>query len=246
MDTSELAQNFLDDEYDPEAELERAKEIWPVCPECGARRVVECPICHQVGDLFPLADAEYWDGTDPSIKPQEVPKTGCGCGNQIEHACHCHPDDTPEEVPNTEPESQLFWGMPDLRKGLSPALKSGPSITVSNPDFVKEDKTIDLKPVGEPNRAGDIKLLLCSGCDEPFIPKFASRCVCGHRFDPPGENGNEGNESEDEQTSLDEETIRRFQNIRTEEPVNSRVAWAIAVLTALSLAGAGYLWFLFR
>ncbi|MDO4551149.1 MAG: hypothetical protein Q4C96_07860 [Planctomycetia bacterium] len=32
---------------------------WPVCPECGTKRMAECRFCKTLGDHFPLADLKY-------------------------------------------------------------------------------------------------------------------------------------------------------------------------------------------
>ena len=36
-----------------------AIRIWPICPQCGSRRITACPICHTSGTSFPPADSNY-------------------------------------------------------------------------------------------------------------------------------------------------------------------------------------------
>lgn len=241
--------------FETDQEYERTREIWPVCPECGARRTARCPICSTVGDLFPLADAEFWDGTEPVVQAPEPPRSGCGCANQIEHACQGDCSEPVEGEYNTEPPSppptdsdnQLFWGFPDLRKDPLPCLHDMPSITVTS-NAVAQDRTLDLEPLEKSGRldglsaldeSGNPRLVVCTTCDEPFVPKFAPQCRCGHRFD-------DGTDDSDE-TSLDEETIAHYRaQSDSDEPLNGRIIWSLIALGAACAFGALYSWWLFR
>lgn len=76
-DAMEYRDYFEDDE-----EFQEALAIWPICPVCGRRRITQCPICKTIGNLFPLADADYWVENDPS---QSRPQSTGNCS-----ALHCH------------------------------------------------------------------------------------------------------------------------------------------------------------
>jgi len=119
-------------------------EPWPRCPQCGARRVTRCEICHTSGDHFPLADPEYVWGMGLDEAPEA---TSCRCG-----AACC----------------------PPVRK--------------SDAD---EGHSEDNVPAPEDDEGPEPLVLCCPTCDEPFLPRFACRCLaCGHEFpdgyDPEG------------------------------------------------------------
>lgn len=56
------------------AEPEEGKEdaLWPLCPECGARRVTTCPVCKTSGSHFPLADANASEASEPAELPTRM------------------------------------------------------------------------------------------------------------------------------------------------------------------------------
>lgn len=253
-------ENILREFFDSDEEYERTAANWPVCPECGARRAVRCPVCQTVGDLFPPADAEFWDGSEPVVKPPEPEKCGC---SKLECACHAScgetiegeydPDapaeksDAPDSASSparpqpVDSDNQLFWGLPDPRKDPLPRLHDMPTITVTNPALAERERTLDLEPVGDADaydEQGNPRLVVCTTCDEPFVPKFAPLCRCGHRFDEP--------DAEDEESSLDAETIARYQTTVDDAPLNGRIVWTLILLTAAGLIGALYSWWLFR
>lgn len=241
--------------FETDEEYERTAALWPLCPECGARRTARCPICSTVGDLFPLADAEFWDGTEPVVLPPEPAKPGCGCAATIERACK--PDCSepvegeynphPPSPPPVDSDNQLFWGFPDLRKDPLPRLHDMASITVTSAQAAP-DRTLDLEPLEQSgaldgrsafDESGNPRLVVCATCDEPFIPKFAPLCRCGYRFD-------DGPDDADE-TSLDPETIARYRvQAGGDEPLNGRVIGALIALAAACAFGALYSWWLFR
>ena len=68
------------DNFEDDAEFQEALSLWPVCPECGKRRITRCPICKVAGNLFPLADSEFWFEIQESAQTQ---KTECSTG----HSC---------------------------------------------------------------------------------------------------------------------------------------------------------------
>jgi hypothetical protein len=49
-----------------EEKVAKEEGSWPRCPQCQARRVTVCPVCHTSGNRFPLAD------TDSSGTPQSA------------------------------------------------------------------------------------------------------------------------------------------------------------------------------
>ena len=64
------------DHFESEEEFLRTVAVWPVCPECGRRREVICPVCHRAGDLFPPADAEFWFVSD---NPSPADRAAASC-----------------------------------------------------------------------------------------------------------------------------------------------------------------------
>ena len=50
--------------FESEEDFRRTVALWPICPNCGKRRAVRCPVCGRIGDLCPPADEEFWDGVD--------------------------------------------------------------------------------------------------------------------------------------------------------------------------------------
>ncbi|MDR1960639.1 MAG: hypothetical protein LBQ54_16635 [Planctomycetaceae bacterium] len=81
-------------------EYNEAREIWPVCPECGRRIEAACPFCKTSDDLFPLGDSTYWtDDLGESLVDyqREVDRKlaaksvlfGEGDTSEPEHG-HCH------------------------------------------------------------------------------------------------------------------------------------------------------------
>lgn len=46
--------------YHDGLEYVEAREVWPLCVECGKRVEMTCPFCKTVDDLFPLGDPTYW------------------------------------------------------------------------------------------------------------------------------------------------------------------------------------------
>lgn len=72
------------DYFETEDDFRRTVALWPTCPKCGQRRSVRCPICHRLGDLFPPADADFWNGVDET--PGRFPESKQPKG---EHSCHC-------------------------------------------------------------------------------------------------------------------------------------------------------------
>lgn len=49
-------QRSADDALEEEDAAPLELAAWPVCEQCGARRTTRCPICHTLGDDFPLAE----------------------------------------------------------------------------------------------------------------------------------------------------------------------------------------------
>ena len=83
--TSELWERYSD-VFESEEAFQKALAKWPVCPECGHRRAVRCPICNRPSDLCAQADSDFWDGVDetpgrmPNNQPTPAPSHEC-CGN---------------------------------------------------------------------------------------------------------------------------------------------------------------------
>ena len=68
--------------FESEDEFLRTVAVWPVCPECGRRREVSCPVCRRTGDLFPPADDEFWFSSEDAPSVDQTPISFCGCGGE--------------------------------------------------------------------------------------------------------------------------------------------------------------------
>ncbi len=179
QDAMEYRDHFEDDE-----EFQEALAIWPVCPQCGRRRITTCPICHTSGTLFPLADAEFWVEENNDIKIEAVPTSpGCNCGG----TCGCH-HDSPEYKQNDSsflmPGDQPS-GLPDLSVTSSyfaPYMTGQPQdqLPSFNMNISVEEQECSKAIPGQK----EVKLLACYVCSEPFVPHFPARCEwCGYRFE---------------------------------------------------------------
>lgn len=204
--------------FDEEEDVRESLAIWPVCPKCGHRREVTCPICHVTGDLFPLADIDYWD-------PQENPgsgssSSGCNCGGSCGHEhdgahdktsdCQCmnssktnasegtnvKEDSSAENIPVQEkscilPNKYTFsTQQEDDPMGIR-------SFSISS-EYSKEDFD-DGNEEKVITRQTEVKLVVCHVCSEPFVPKFLSKCSqCGYDFDKPENSTETSNEYSEE------------------------------------------------
>ena len=243
-------EEVIRDSFDSDEEYQQAVALWPVCPQCGERRFVVCPVCGAAGNLFPLADAEYWDdtvvaqgnttvNTPASLSANNAHHCGCGghghcadhnnCAdrpNQEPHHCHCHDSDVAEA---DSPRDMLRW---------TSAIDQNISFSVTNPALMP-DQTPPLP--GTPNSKGNLRLISCAVCDEPFVPKFFPRCVCGYQFEMQDQQA----ENEEEPT-IDEETIAHYRAAVHEPTFNRRTVSACVVMALIFLVGIGYLLWLFR
>lgn len=115
---------------------------WPECPDCDARRITKCPICHTSGTDFVEADPDYLGIPD---LPESAPASS-GCGG----SCGC---------------------------GSAPAASN-----VDQASAEEETATVAREEEAEPESVP--YTLMCSICDEPFVPEYPCRCEwCGHQFD---------------------------------------------------------------
>jgi len=72
---------------DEETTADTILDAWPICPECGAKRTTQCPICKTTGDDFPAVDMGFVWVPGP-VEEEEAPGSSCGGG------CHTgKPDD---------------------------------------------------------------------------------------------------------------------------------------------------------
>lgn len=53
---------------------------WPVCPECGRRRITTCPVCHTSSTGFDAADADFAGEREGPGCACPVPEGACACG----------------------------------------------------------------------------------------------------------------------------------------------------------------------
>ncbi|MBQ1455210.1 MAG: hypothetical protein IIZ25_05115 [Thermoguttaceae bacterium] len=212
--------------FDSDEDYRQAVAMWPVCPQCGERRFVVCPVCGSAGNLFPLADAEYWDDSAAARPAEAVHHCGCGGdGGEEPHRCRCHGGGAPDSEVSAD---DLRW-----TSGIDQAL----SFTVEPPLLTSQTPSLP----GVPNSKENLRLVSCAVCDEPFVPKFFPRCSCGYQFEA------QQPRAEDEgEPTIDEETIARYRAAVHEQTFNKRTASACVLMLLIFLAGVGYLWWLFR
>lgn len=244
------------DYFEEEEEFQSALAVWPVCPECGRRRLTRCPICKTTGNLFPLGDADFWTpetGADPPSNPSDATSCGgsceCGCG----HHHGASDESAPAAPPATAYDNQLYWGMPDLRKDPLPQLVDLPSITVKDEMVYGAENPLDaMAGRSAAPASGELKLVTCYVCDEPFTPKFPARCEwCGHLFEtgnaPSSSEDGADDSKEDENSSIDEEIIAHYRRLHEDgNAINGRVVLTMTILAALCLGAILYVVWLFR
>ncbi len=97
------------DHFESEEEFLRTVAVWPVCPECGRRREIVCPVCHRAGDIFPPADAEFWFTSDNPPSADRAVASCCGNG---EGKCYKERLHSIDESPLSERKS--FSGSSEL------------------------------------------------------------------------------------------------------------------------------------
>lgn len=130
---SSAAKEYLDelwkenqDRFESEEDFRRTVALWPICPACGRRRAVRCPVCGRVSDLCPPADDEFWDGVGivpaPSEPSQESP---CQC------SCSCLGRNCPEEDDPKSVTAPFFQENP-VSLSLTDPSSSADSETISD------------------------------------------------------------------------------------------------------------------
>ena len=215
------------DHFEEEAEFQDALELWPRCPNCGKRRVTRCPVCKTSGDLFALADQEYYDH---DAKPLEPPtRRACACGDSRRHACARRANDdendavfdveiveSEEERARRRLERRHVWATLGRRQ-----------------DHASQD-------AAEPEKT---PALLCHVCSEAFTPVFPRFCEwCDYDF-------GEGEEYEvDGSISREvEDFIRRSKQDEDAafEPNSNRVLWTFVALALALCAFLLYTVFIF-
>ena len=290
------------DYFEEEEEFQSALAIWPVCPTCGRRRLTRCPICKTAGNLFPLADADYWDPNSEywdekvdAILPSKIPEApkytaGHTAGHAHGNCPSCGSSGENCAPPPSDSDNQLFWGMPDLRKDPLPRLVDLPSISVQNPESATaanaEESADEINGASGANEANGVSetsktaseprlaLVTCYVCDEPFVPKFPSRCEwCGYAFGDRPQQGHSSNDdasngddpnddavsgsasdrensekgADGENSSLDEEIVAHHHRLHDDgDTLNGRVLLVLGMMAALFCGALLYFWWLFR
>lgn len=205
------------DNFEEEPEFQEALELWPRCPECGRRRVTRCPICKTSGDLFPLADQEYFD---PDAQPLPPPtRGGCGCGGKCGHGgdggsgCGGHEEEADDDVIDVETAEEKERRSGARRRAWAKLAKKSEKFRTA------PDPSEDAEPT---------PALLCHVCSEAFVPVFPRYCEwCNHDF-----GSGEEYEVDGEISPEVEDFLRRKaqQEDAAFEANPDRVMWTIAVL----------------
>ena len=200
------------DHFEDEAEFQDALELWPRCPNCGRRRVTRCPVCKTSGDLFALADQEYYDH---DAKPLEPP-TRDSCGRCD---AHCHSarrrDDDDENIYDVEPVES------DEERARRRLKRRHVWATLGRQrDSSSDDANTPQRPPA----------LLCHVCSEAFTPVFPRLCEwCDYDFGEGEEyevDGAISQEVEDFLKRHEQEEDAAF------EPNSNRVLWTVLALAA--------------
>lgn len=119
------------DQFEDEREFEEALAVWPVCPQCGRRRSTTCPICNVSGNLFPLADADFWfkEAEPPESQACSERGSSCQCGH--DHSC------------GSDPSSPSLPSSDFLRKYVPGATKTDDSVRGQTPAEPLSDTPTD-------------------------------------------------------------------------------------------------------
>lgn len=172
-------------------------KAWPVCPECGAKRVAVCRFCKTEGDDFPLAEMEYiMPGADG---PESVPEDRVTLEAQSRQHITEHP--------LAPPDAQDSQGDATI---IKPLLVS--TLGVAYASEIKLQTEYDTIPAAEPHNCGGhhgdackkhyemVKLrdplddpehdgeqcplmVMCPECGELITPRFLYTCQqCEHIF----------------------------------------------------------------
>ena len=180
---------------------------WPICPECGAKRVAVCRFCKTQGNNFPPADMEYvlppgesvpppekenaaledadgrnvadtWDGTVTKTFIGGVLGTPYGETAKLHPACGCGHDHAASEKPAHE----------------GCGCSRGGSLKLTDP--------LDETPEYDPDADEECPLMvMCPECGELIYPRFLNRCSkCDHEFQD-GVEGRPDTEPENEEHS---------------------------------------------
>lgn len=256
--------------FEEETEFQDALALWPVCPDCGTRRITRCPICKVTGNLFPLADAEFWFDVQVGSEDQQCASHQCHGGSSC---CGSKKNDTPSpktpsfadyvprdirpDVPNPSKTPSQLYG--ELQPGLSDGRHSPhylvdtgtnpPSvISISNDQFTQLTTTsleqLERRPLRTHKNRNELHLANCYVCSEPFEPEFPPRCEwCGHDFII-GQKAEKNTTNDVIEESEFEET--HWNELRGEETPRGATFLVVLLLIILFLGGMGYLWFLFR
>lgn len=144
---------------------------WPCCPECGRRRITQCPYCGACGSDFPLGDPPPQPMVDESAgvvgATGQCDRHGRGSSSDSED----HAKSPPTTAVDIFAPAQAASGIGCGPEGCSPSCRP-PRAADSSPKASAEER-------GEP---GDM-LVVCPQCDEPFVPQFAEQCEwCNRRF----------------------------------------------------------------
>lgn len=255
--------------FEEESEFEEALARWPVCPDCGARRITRCPVCKVAGNLFPPADAEFWFDVQPEPEGEQCGShlchsgsSCCGTGkNEVASSngpsfADYVPRDLRPVAPDTrETPSQLYGelqpGLSDSRHSPHYLVDAGtnpPSvISISNNQFAQLTTTSLGPPERQHKDGNGLHLIACYICSEPFEPDFPPRCEwCGHKFTAIQETAKNitGDTTNESTESTPEETL--WNELREEETPHGATFLVVLLLTILFFGGMGYLWFLFR
>ena len=215
------------DRFEEEAEFQDALELWPRCPRCGKRRVTRCPVCKTSGDLFALADQEYYDY---DAKPLEPPsRSVCpSCSHRGEHATHnCRGTDDDDafdvEVVETEEErAQRRLKRRHVWATLGRKSECG-----------QDEAASSERPPA----------LLCHVCSEAFTPVFPRVCEwCDYDFGEGEEYEVDGSISKDVADFLERKAREEDAAF---EPNSSRVLWTVVALTLALVAFLIYTLFVF-
>lgn len=114
---SVLSQDYLadlwsefQDCFESEEVFRRTVALWPICPNCGKRRAVRCPVCGRVGDLCPPADEEFWDGVDEAPGLLSYPDNDKSESVNICSCTHC--DGSGKSEPKSVSEESISSNSP--------------------------------------------------------------------------------------------------------------------------------------
>lgn len=172
-------------------------KAWPVCPQCGVKRVAVCRFCKTEGDDFPLAEMEYiMPGADG---PTQVPEDRVTLEAQSRQYITEHPlappdmQESPDDITIVKPLLVSTLGVAYASEiklhteyDTAPAAEPHDCAGHHGDACKKHYEMVKLHdPLDDPEHDGQLcpLMVMCPECGELITPRFLHTCrECDHEF----------------------------------------------------------------